>query len=281
MIDKRSDEQVSVERLWTTYLMEGQLENEQRQRRFFRFLPGNRRCKNCYAPFDGPGSLVVRALYGKQPSTYNPRLCNVCEQFARKNQGGADVELSLLFADVRGSTELAERMTPHDYSQLINRFYDRATQIMVQTDALIDKIIGDQASGMYVPGFVGSNTAARAIGAAQEILKATGHGEPGEPWIPLGVGVHSGVAFVGSVVSAEGSSDITVLGDVPNTAARLASSAGVGEILMSDRAYRASGLDFGVLEARELRLKGKRTPVRVSVLPPVRIGEAPQGSGSV
>lgn len=265
MTNELTEQQARAEQLWTTYLTEGQIENEQRQRQFFRLLPGSRRCKNCYAPFDGLGSLVVRALYGKQPSTLNPRLCNICEQFARKYQGGADVELSLLFADVRGSTELAERMSSRDYSQLINRFYDRATQIMVQTDALIDKIIGDQASGIYVPGFVGANTAARAMEAAQEILRATGHDGPEGPWIPLGVGVHSGTAFVGSVVSAEGSSDITVLGDVPNTAARLASSAGVGEILISDSAYRSAGLEREDLERRDLRLKGKSKPVQVYV----------------
>ncbi len=267
MTNEVADQQTRAERLWTAYLTEGQIENERRQRRFFRFLPGNRRCKNCYAPFDGLGSLVVRVLFGKQPSTLNPRLCNICERFARKNQGGADIELTLLFADVRGSIELAEGMSPQEYSQLINRFYDQATQIMVQSDALIDKIIGDQVSGMYVPGFVGSNTAARALEAAQQILRATGHGKPEGPWIPLGVGVHTGVAFVGSVVSAEGSSDITVLGDVPNTTARLASSAGIGETLISEDAYRKVGLDLRDLEVRDLALKGKSKPVHVYVLP--------------
>jgi adenylate cyclase len=137
---------------------------------------------------------------------------------------------------------------------------------MVRTDALIDKIIGDQVAAMYVPGFAGAAHARRALEAAQEILRATGHARPEGPWIPLGAGVHTGTAFVGSVGSAEGTSDITVLGDAANTAARLASSARQGEILISDAAYRAAGSDFGELEKRNLELKGKSEPVLVHVL---------------
>ena len=265
-MSEQSERDAMVERLWRTYLTTGEFEKERRQRHFFRLLPGTPRCKNCYAPFHGAGSIVVRLVYRKQPSNMNPQLCNVCEQFARQYQGGAEIELSLLFADVRGSTNLAEAMSPIDYSKLINRFYNAATQVMVRTDALIDKIIGDQVAAMYVPGFAGPAHARRALEAAQELLRATGHARPEGPWIPLGAGVHTGTAFVGSLGSEGGTSDITVLGDVANTAARLASSARQGEILISDAAYTAAGLDLGQLEKRNLELKGKSQPVLVHVL---------------
>jgi adenylate cyclase len=252
---------------WRTYLTTGESERERRQRHFFRWLPGTPRCKNCYAPFAGPGSIVVRLLYGKQPSKLNPRLCNVCEQFAREYLGGAEIELSLLFADVRGSTNLAEGMSALDYSKLINRFYITATGVMIRTDALIDKIVGDQVVAMFVPGFAGPRHAHRALEAAQEILRATGHARPEGPWIPLGAGVHTGVAFVGSVGIEGGTSDITVLGDAANTTARLASTARQGEVLISDAAYAAAGADLGRLEKRSLQLKGKTEPVLVHVLP--------------
>jgi len=182
------------------------------------------------------------------------------------NRGLNSGELSLLFADVRGSTNLAETMSALDFSKLINRFYNTATQVMVRSDALIDKIIGDQVSAMYVPGNAGQAHARRALEAAQDILDATGHSRPEGPWIPLGVGVHTGIAFVGSVGSEGGSSDITVLGDAANTAARLASSARQGEILISDAAYTAAGVNLGELEKRQLELKGKSQPVLVHVL---------------
>lgn len=254
-----------TEALWRSYLTTGD-EQAERQRRIFRHLPSSPRCKNCFAPFTGVGSVIVRHVFGKQRSNMNPMLCNVCELFAREHQGGAEVELSLLFADVRGSTTLAERMTPTEFSRLIDHFYNTVTQIMAQSDALIDKIIGDQAAAFYVPGLAGTEHARRAIEAAQEILRATGHGQPEGPWIPLGVGVHTGVAFVGSVGSESGASDITVLGDAANTAARLSSSAHVGEILISDAAYQAAEVDLGALEERQLDLKGKSQPILVHVL---------------
>jgi adenylate cyclase len=255
-----------VENLWREYLTTGEFEKERRLRRFFKMLPGTPRCKTCYAPFHGSGSIVARIIYGKKPSNLNPHLCNICEQFAIKFQGGAEIELSLVFADVRGSTNLAEAMSPTNFSKLVNRFYNTATKVMVNTDGLIDKIIGDQVAAMYVPGFAGQNHARRAIEAAQQILVATGHTRPEGPWIPLGVGVHTGTAFVGSVGSESGTSDITVLGDAPNTAARLASSAAQGEILISDAALTASGMDLGQLETRQLTLKGKSLSTLVHVM---------------
>lgn len=260
------DHESLAEEVWRTYLTTGDYEAERRQRRFFRFLPGTPRCKNCYAPFSGAGSTVVRLLYSKKPSNMNPQLCNACEQFAREHPGGAEIELSLLFADVRGSTSLAEELGTLKFSKLINRFYRVASQVMVDSDALIDKIVGDQVAGMYVPGFAGPKHARRAIEAAHTLLHATGHHGGGEPWIPLGVGVHTGTAYVGSVGSSDGTMDITVLGDAPNTAARLASEAAVGEILVSEAAYELADPSAASSEVRQLTLKGKAETVAVHVL---------------
>jgi adenylate cyclase len=265
MADK-FDQEAEIERVWRTYLTTGEVEPERRQRRLFRMLPGTPRCNICYAPFEGVGGRIVSLVFGKRPSNLNPQVCNICEVFARQHQGGAEVELSLLFADVRGSTTLAEKMSPTEFSRVINRFYETATHAMVHTNALIDKIIGDQVAGMYVPGLAGAEHARQAIEAAQKIMRATGHGGPDEPWIPLGAGVHTGTAFVGSVRSEEGTADITVLGDTPNTAARLSTSAKQGEILISEAAYIAAGLQKDDLEKRELELKGKSEPLSVYVL---------------
>jgi adenylate cyclase len=257
----------SIEKFWRSYLTTGEFEKERRQRNLFRLLPGSPRCKNCYAPFQGTGSIIVKTFYGKVPSNLNPQLCNICEQFAQQFQGGAEIELSLLFADVRGSTTLAETMNPTQYSQLINRFYKAATKVMVNSDALIDKIIGDQVAGMYVPGFAGQEHARRAIDAAQNILHLTGHQDKDGPWIELGVGVHTGTAFVGSLGSEQGTTDITVLGDAANIAARLSTEAGVGEVLISEPAFSAAEIQLGDLEKRTLNLKGRSEPMVVWVLP--------------
>lgn len=256
-MSETGQQEIDVEQVWRTFLTTGEYEELQRQRRLFKALPSGDQCYNCYAPFEGLGSIVARLIYKKERSNLNPHLCNMCEQFARQHQGGADIDLSLLFADVRGSTELAEAMPPLEYSRLINRFFDAVTRVMVRSDALIDKIIGDQLAAMYVPAFAGALHTRRALEAAQQVLAATGHDAGEEPWIPLGVGVHFGNAFVGSVLSEDGASDITVLGDAANTAARLASEAERGEILVSAAAAQEAGLQAGSMERRELALKGK------------------------
>lgn len=265
-MSERIDQELFAEKVWRTYLTTGDYEYERHQRRLFRFLPGSARCKICYAPFNGAGSLVVRILYSKKPSNMNPQLCNACELFARQHPGGAEVELTLLFADVRGSTSLAEKLGTLQFSRLINRFYKIASKVMVESDALIDKIYGDQVAGIYVPGFAGKYHAQRAIEAGRALLDATGHGGQNKPWIPLGVGIQTGTAYVGSVGSKDGTMDITVLGDLANTTARLSSEAKTGEILIGQAAYRTSMSELGPLEERLLALKGKSELVPVHVL---------------
>jgi adenylate cyclase len=265
-MSEENDQAAMVENVWRTFLTTGELVQVVRQRRLFRMLPGSPRCNNCYAPFKGLGAPIARIFFGKRPANMNPRVCNVCEAFAREYKGGAEVELSLLFADVRGSTALAESMSATEFSRIIDRFYNAASQALVANFALIDKIIGDQASGIFVPGYTGPEHAQAALAAARALMKATGHGRAKGAWIPLGVGVHSGVAFVGAIGSDTGTMDITVLGDAANTAARLSSAAGPGEILISEAAARHASLDVSSMERRELTLKGKSESVTVYVL---------------
>ena len=130
----------------------------------------------------------------------------------------------MLFADVRGSTALAEQVSPTEFSRLISRFYKVSADVMVNSDAMVDKLIGDEVTGLYTPGLAGLDHARVAIEAAKLLLTVSGHTDKEGPWVPVGAGVHTGRAFVGSVGSEQGLTDITTLGDAPNTAARLASA---------------------------------------------------------
>jgi adenylate cyclase len=204
-------------------------------------------------------------ILGRDQSRYNPRYCESCEQF--ETPGGAEIILTMLFADVRGSTTLAEQMSPLEFSQLMNRFYAVATDVLVRTDAMVDRLVGDEVIGLYLPGMNGQEHARMAIKAAQNLLNKTGHADSSGPWIPVGIGVHTGLAFVGVVGGGEGSpTDFTALGDNVNITARLASESRPGEVLISDAAYAAAGQDLGSLEQRQLELKGKRKSTGVHIL---------------
>ena len=187
--------------------------------------------------------------------------------FCNEYPGGTELEISMLFVDVCGSTNIAERMSATDFSRLMNRFYSVATEVLMKTDAFIDKFVGDEVIGLYFPLFTGPNHARAAVQAAQDLLRVTGHGDKKGPWLPVSVGVHTGIAYVGTVKGAEDSvSDITALGDNVNITARLASRAGSGQALISDAAYTAAGLNLGNLEERQLELKGKSELISVRVL---------------
>ena len=229
----------------------------------FGFLPSNPRCKMCNAPFKGWGGIVMRMI-GRPQSRKNPRYCEPC---AFQEIGGAEVEISMLFADIRGSTTIAESMSPIEFTKLISGFYEVATDVLVRTDAFVDRLVGDEVIGLFVPAFAGQEHSKRAIEAAQQLVYRLENGAAQKTRLPIGVGVHTGNAYVGVVQGAEeGISDFTALGDNVNITARLASMAGAGEILISDAAYLSSNLDLGKLEQRSLMLKGKSEAIQVHVL---------------
>jgi class 3 adenylate cyclase len=205
---------------------------------------------------------MMRAI-GKGQSTGNPLMCVVCEKQLLKRRGGAEVESSLLFADVRGSTELGEQLSPSEFRAALARYYTVASDAVVANRGVVDKFVGDELVATFPP-FLGERHADRALAAARDVLRATGHDDPDGPWLPVGAAVHTGSMWFGTV--GEGSHvEITVLGDVVNTTARLVAAAGAGEIFVSAVAAEAIGLDPS-LERRQLELKGKELPTEVVVL---------------
>jgi adenylate cyclase len=204
-------------------------------------------------------------LIGKRPSDGNPTMCNTCFVNLSRHHGGAEVDGTMLFADIRGSTTLAERMSPGEFHALLDRFYTAATSAVFDHDGMVDKFVGDELVALFFPLMTGERHTARAVEAARALLRATGHADPDGPWVPVGAGVHTGRAWFGAL--GEGDHvELTAVGDNVNVAARLASHAAAGEVLVTAEAAAAAGLD-PKLERLPLELKGKSTPTEV-----VRLG---------
>lgn len=234
-----------------------------------RRLPSGPRCKLCAAPFHGPVGSVMR-IVGKFPSAMDPKVCNTCFSFMEKNRGGAEIVCSFVFADIRNSTTIAERLSPRDFRALVDRFYTAASDAIYANDGGIDKFVGDEIVAYFFPLMSGPDHARHAVDAALGILRATGHGTPEGPWVPVGVGVNSGSAWVGAV--GDGAHvELTALGDNVNITARLASTAQGGEVLVTADAMRAAGLEMSGLEHRSLELKGREQTTDVVS---VRVGPA-------
>ena len=234
--------------------------------RMFRRLPSAPRCKMCNAPFARPGSLLVRP-FGFRRWSANSSLCTICSRGLQKERGGAEVDASFLFADIRGSTGMAEHASPAEFRALLDRFYDASAHAIDDAGGLVDKYLGDGVVALFVPVFTqGGSPAGGAIRAGLALLRALGNGPGQTPWLPVGVGVHAGLAFVGVVGSEAGTHDFTGLGDTVNTAARLGSVAAAGELIVSQAAVERAGYAADGLEHRRLEVKGREEPIDVVVL---------------
>jgi adenylate cyclase len=218
----------------------------------------------CTSPFGAPGGPLLR-LIGKGRWAGNSDYCGGCFKQLYRHRDGAEIECTLLFADIRGSTQLAESMSATDFRTLLDRFYRTAAEILIQHEAIVDKFVGDEVVAIFIPALAGENHAGQAIDAGLDLLRATGH-ETDAPWAPIGIGINTGEAFVGVVGTAD-HVEFTALGDNVNVTARLASAAARGEILVTESAARAASLGSAQpTERRRLDLRGKAEATDVIVL---------------
>jgi adenylate cyclase len=239
-------------------------------RRLFGYVPSAPRCVVCFAPFGAPGGPLFRRL-GFTPWVKNPNVCLHCLRSLEKyDVMGAEVEISFLFADVRGSSDLARSMDTMEFTHLMQRFYAVANDVLLANGAILDKFVGDEVVGFFLPFMTGPDHAGAAVRAARELLLAVGSDDAEGPWLPLGAGVNTGTAFVG-MVSRGSASEFTAFGDPINIAAHVASVAQAGEILVTDPAALAAGLGLDGLEQRRLSLKGQEVDARVV---PVSVSQA-------
>ena len=240
-----------------------------RVRRLFRRVPSSPRCKLCTAPFEGPGGAVLRHVgFARYPG--NPAICGNCIKSLNKvGTFGAEISVSLVFADIRGSTTIGESMTPTDFRAYLDHFYQISSEAILGNDGIVDKFVGDEAIGLFFRGISGTEHSAAAIRAAQALLDGVGRADATDHGaIPVGAAVHTGDAFVGSTGAEGAVNDFTALGDVVNTTARLASEAVAGELLVSEEAVAAAGVDVHTQAGRTITVRGRSGPVTVFSLAP-------------
>ena len=179
--------------------------------------------------------------------------------------GGAEIDVAVLFADVRGSTSLAEGMGAVEFADLLNRFYSAANTSLLAHNALINRLIGDEVMAFFIPAVTHHQHRREAALGAIELMRSLRPAPSQDALLPVGVGVHAGTAYVGKVGSDE-VGDFTVLGDTVNTASRLQSEASAGEVVMSEAVYETVADLYPDLEARSVTVRGRDEPVAVRSL---------------
>ena len=168
--------------------------------------------------------------------------------------------MSILFADVRGYTTIAERMSSVETTALLHRFYQAASKALLANDAILGQIAGDEVMAIFVPGLAGREFPRQAVRAADALLRAVGYGTHDGNWLDVGIGICTGEEYVGNV-GGGGFKDFTAIGDTTNTAARFQAAAGGGEVVVCAATYRTVEETYPRAEARALQLKGKQVPV--------------------
>ena len=135
---------------------------------------------------------------------------------------------------------------------------------LIPQNAVIDKMIGDEVMAFFVPAFQDDPQAA-AMRAARDILRRVGNGSGQEPWLPVGIGINFGEAYVGKV-GAGRVNDFTALGDTVNTAARLQNHAKAGEVVVSESVYSQISDEYPGVPGQQISVRGKEETLGVHVI---------------
>jgi adenylate cyclase len=194
----------------------------------------------------------------------NPLLCNLCFGQLMHVPGGAEIEMSVLFADVRGSTAIAERATASAFRGQLQHVYRIAASAIEKHDGIIDKFLGDGVMALFIPVIAGADHAGRAVSAGEELLAIAERHELATAGVRIGAGVHAGTAFVGTIGTGK-RLDFSALGDTVNVAARLGSVAGPGELLVSRVAWERAGRTVQPATVREIEVAGRAATLEVVV----------------
>ena len=163
--------------------------------------------------------------------------------------------VTILFADIAGSTALGEALDPEDMRALLARYYGLAREVIEAHGGTVEKFIGDAVMAIFGLPRAHGDDAERAL-AATEALRDQLRAEPALAQIELRFGVSTGEVVASRERSTGGEGDFLVTGDAVNLAARLQQAAQVGEILCSERTARAAARRFAFGPPLELQLRG-------------------------
>jgi adenylate cyclase len=180
-------------------------------------------------------------------------------------RAGRLAEVSVLFADIRGFTTLAESEAPQETVSMLNEFFTAMARVIFRNEGNLDKFIGDCVMAVWGSPSSHPDDAARALRAALEMQAEVDalnqqRAASGRKPIAIGVGVSTGQAVVGYMGSSE-RHEYTAIGDSVNTASRLCNLAKAGEVLASEAAVQRAGSGFQAEALPVAQVRGKEKGV--------------------
>ena len=191
------------------------------------------------AIFESMERRRLRQLLGRSvdPRVMERLLANPDVDFLK----GERLNLSVLYADMRGSTSLAERTDPESLVGFINDYLGRMTEVILSHEGTLDKFVGDEVMALFGAPFPQADHALRAVRVGLEMQMA--HQAVMGAWqmrnldpAPIGIGIASGEMTAGEMGSPQ-RTDYTVIGRAANLGARICSAAQGGQVLVCQATY--------------------------------------------
>jgi adenylate cyclase len=207
--------------------------------------------------------LVERERIREAFGTYVDR--DVAEHILREGTSleGEEVEVTMLFLDIRGFTTFAERLSAPEVVATLNRLFERIVPIIHEHHGHVDKYVGDGLLAVFGAPRRQDDHADQALAAGIEIAAAV-EDEFGDE-LSVGVGLNSGPVVAGNVGGA-GRLEFSVIGDAVNVAARVESATrqtGDAVLIAGRTKELLTGTEIRFVERPGLTLKGKTQPVAI------------------
>jgi len=174
-------------------------------------------------------------------------------------------EVTVLFADIRSFTAIAEKMAAEDVVSMLNHFFTIMVDIIFRNNGMLDKFIGDQVMAVFghiSPDNSGPNDAIKAAiemqHATKDLMKA--RAKEGKETFGIGIGISTGKAILGNVGS-ENRISYTVIGNSVNVAAKLEHMSKEGEIIIGEKTYQQTKDHFRIQKKIHVNVKNKTEPI--------------------
>ncbi len=173
-------------------------------------------------------------------------------------------QLTVMFCDLVGSTELSGRLDPEDLQDVMRRYQDAMAGVVARYEGHVAKFLGDGVLAYFGWPRAHEDQAARAVRSGLAALEAVAHltAEEGRP-LSARVGIASGEVVIGDIIGDTATEKDAVIGETPNLAARLQSLASPGELVIGARTRLLIGDSFDLAEMGSHSLKGIQEPVAV------------------
>jgi class 3 adenylate cyclase len=197
-------------------------------------------CKGCWQNLHvpialrGPLAMPFR-VFGLKPSRMNPNTCTFCELMFKRVMKATKITIdaTILFADLRAYTRLSQALSPAEMGSLLDLFYDECAAAIWEHDGLLNKTIGDAVMAVFNFPIKQDDHARQALLAARDLQQRLAARKK-EAGLEFGVGIGLQCGEVSFGEFGRSHRDLTAIGTVVNTAARVQGVAEPGEILVTE-----------------------------------------------